>query len=279
MDRKLKKTFFECFPIILLLLLSTQAFGQDTSRQIPAVYITEEITVDGLLNESTWETAAKTTDFWQYFPSDSVKAQYQTTIQIAYSETTLYVAIRAEAPDSDFVVTSLKRDFSGIRNDNVSILFDTFNDGTNAFGFGITPYGVRREFLVSSGGASRDNYNFAWDVKWQGESQRYDTYFIAEMAIPFTSLKFEEGGSSWRVRPYRFNIQSNETSTLARVPQTQLLGTLAFMDELVFEKPLGRSRTPFALIPYVNGLDLKDFENDESDTDTTSNARNHPYAP
>ena len=266
MDRKLKKTFFECFPIILLLLLSTQAFGQDTSRQIPAVYITEEITVDGLLNESTWETAAKTTDFWQYFPSDSVKAQYQTTIQIAYSETTLYVAIRAEAPDSDFVVTSLKRDFSGIRNDNVSILFDTFNDGTNAFGFGITPYGVRREFLVSSGGASRDNYNFAWDVKWQGESQRYDTYFIAEMAIPFTSLKFEEGGSSWRVRPYRFNIQSNETSTLARVPQTQLLGTLAFMDELVFEKPLGRSRTPFALIPYVNGLDLKDFENDESDT-------------
>ena len=251
--------------IVIAILCAPFAWSQNSARQIQAAFTNERITIDGILDETTWKTSSQTTDFWQYFPSDSVQAQYQTTIQIAYDETTLYVGIRAEAPDSDFVVTSLRRDFSGLRNDNVSILFDTFNDGTNAFGFGITPYGVRREFLVSSGGAARENYNFAWDMKWQGESKIYDDHYTAEIAIPFTSLKFEEGATSWRVRPYRFNIQSNETSTLARVPQTQLLGTLAFMDELVFEKPLGRSRTPFALIPYVNGLALKDFEDDSSD--------------
>ncbi|MCW5518905.1 carbohydrate binding family 9 domain-containing protein [Aureitalea sp. L0-47] len=240
--------------------------AQDTPKSIRAKFINEEITLDGELKEDFWKTTDKTTDFWQYFPSDSIVAKYQTTVQIAYNETTLYVGIRAEIPSNDFVVTSLKRDFSGVRNDNVSILFDTFNDGANAFGFGITPYGVRREFLVSSGGSSRENYNFSWDVKWQGESKIYDTYFTAEMAIPFTSLKFEEGATNWGVRPYRFNIQSNETSTLARVPQSQLLGTLAFMDELVFEKPLGKSRTPFALIPYINGLAQKDFENNHEDS-------------
>ncbi|MEX0315560.1 MAG: DUF5916 domain-containing protein, partial [Allomuricauda sp.] len=31
-----------------------------------------------------------------------------------------------------------------------------------------------------------------------------------------------------------------------------------------FEKPLGKSRTPLALIPYINGISGKDFENDES---------------
>ena len=201
--------------------------------QLKAKYITEPVQLDGELNESVWQTAEKTSDFWQFFPSDSITAKYQTWVQIAYNQTTLFVAFRAESQNDDYVVTSLKRDFSGTRNDNVSILFDTFNDGTNAFGFGITPYGVRREFLVSSGGSSRENYNFTWDVKWQGESKIHDTYFTAEIAIPFTSLKFEEGATKWRIRPYRFNIQTNETSTLTRVPQTQLFGTLAFMDDLI----------------------------------------------
>jgi len=240
--------------------------SQEKMSELRAHYITEDIILDGVLDEVFWKETEKSREFWQYFPTDSLKAKYQTQIQIAYNETTLFVGIYAEAIDNNFVVASLRRDFSGIRNDNVSILFDTFNDGTNAFGFGITPYGVRREFLVSSGGASFDNYNFAWDVKWKGESKIYDTYFTAEMAIPLTSLKFEEGATKWRIRPYRFNIQSNETSTLKRVPQTQLLGSLAFADALVFEKPLGKSRTPLAIIPYINGSGQKDFEEDTSNS-------------
>ena len=241
--------------------------NQGATNSIKAKYTTESIELDGELNEAFWETTNPSGNFWQYFPSDSITANYQTKIQIAYNETTLFIGLRAESKNNDFVVTSLKRDFSGVRNDNVTILFDTFNDGTNAFGFGITPYGVRREFLVSSGGSSRENYNFSWDVKWQGESKIYDTYYTAEIAIPFTSLKFKEGAKKWQVRAYRFNLQSNETSTMARVPQTQLLGTLAFMDALLFEKPLGRSRTPLTIIPYVNALATRDFEGATKDTE------------
>ena len=47
----------------------------------------------------------------------------------------LYIGIKANAVNNNFILSSLRRDFSGLRNDNVSILFDTFNDGTNAFGF------------------------------------------------------------------------------------------------------------------------------------------------
>lgn len=262
----LNNFFLFAFLANALLFNSINLLSQNTPKKIKASFINEEIILDGELTESFWESTEKTSNFWQYFPTDSLRAKYQTTLQFAYNETTLYVAIHAEAVDNNFVVSSLRRDFSAIRNDNLTIMFDTFNDGTNAFGFGITPYGVRREFLVSSGGASFENFNFAWDIKWQGESKIYDTYFTAEMAIPFTSLKFEEGTTKWLIKPYRFNIQSNETSTLARIPQTQLLGNMAFADELIFEKPLGKSRTPFAFIPYVNGLAQKDFENDEEDT-------------
>ncbi|MFK7935825.1 MAG: DUF5916 domain-containing protein, partial [Saprospiraceae bacterium] len=236
-------------------------------RQLKAKFITESIELDGELKEAVWQSAEVASDFWQFFPQDSVQANHSTQIQVVYDETTLYVSIRAEAPNNDFVVTSLKRDFRGSRNDNVTVIFDTFNDGTNAFAFGITPYGVRREILFSTGGDTNDSYNRTWDVKWKGESKIYDNYYTAEMAIPFTSLKFEEGATKWRFRPYRWSVQTNEQSSWARVPQTQLLGTLAFMGELIFEKPLGKSRTPLAVIPYINALAQRDFETEDPEYD------------
>ena len=236
--------------------------GQNTQKSILAKYITDDINIDGNLNEPIWQSADKTDFFWQYFPSDSTFAEYPTETRVLYDETTLYVAFRAESPDDDYVVATLRRDFGGTTNDNVSLLFDTFNDGTNAFFFGITPYGVRREGLVSEGGSV---FNNSWDVKWKAEAKRYEDYYTVEIAIPFTSLKFEEGTTKWRFRPYRWNIQTNEQSTWVQVPQNLLLSNLAFMGELHFEKPLGKSRTPFAVIPYINTLTQKDFTADERD--------------
>ena len=253
----LRNALLLCFQFLLLSL-----HAQDSPKTLVAKFIEEEIKLDGALDEPVWETADRTNFFWQYFPTDSAQAQFPTETRILYNATTLYIAFRAESVDDDYVVATLQRDFGGSTNDNVSLLFDTFNDGTNAYFFGITPYGVRREGLVSDGGST---FNNTWDVKWQAEAQRYDNHYTVEIAIPFTSLKFEEGATRWRFRPYRWNIQSNEQSTWVQVPQNQLLSNLAFMGELVFEKPLGKSRTPFAVIPYVNALSQKDFTSGESD--------------
>lgn len=250
--------------IFICFQLSLGASAQGLSKTLTAKFITDEIKLDGLLDEMAWETANRTDFFWQYFPADSALAQYPTETRVLYNQTTLYVAFRAAAPNADYVVSTLRRDFGGTSNDNVSLLFDTFNDGTNAYFLGITPYGVQREGLVSEGGAT---FNTTWDVKWQAEAKRYHDHYTVEIAIPFTSLKFEEGATKWRFRPYRWNLQTNEQSTWVRVPQNQVLSNLAFMGDLHFEKPLGRSRTPFALIPYVNALAQNDFVNGNSDRD------------
>ena len=39
------------------------------------------------------------------------------------------------------------------------------------------------------------------------------------------------------------------------------------MGDMIFEKPLGKSKSPISLIPYVNTIASKDFENDTDDTD------------
>lgn len=185
---------------LLIIIFYGKISGQGIPKKITAKYINTEITLDGVMDEPVWEQAQMATDFMQFFPTDSKTADYPTEFKILYSETTLYVGIRAEAANGNYVVSSLKRDFGATTNDNVSMLFDTFSDGTTAYFFGVTPYGVRREGLVSEGG---ENFNNTWDVKWKAEATRFDDHFVIEVAIPFTSLKFVEGSSKWRFRSYR----------------------------------------------------------------------------
>ncbi len=246
------------------IVFSLNLSAQSATKHLTANFITDEIVLDGKLSEAVWSQVEEGADFKQFFPTDSVEATYPTQIKILYSETTLYVGIVAYSANGNYVVSSLKRDFSALSNDNVSLLFDTFNDGTTAYFFGVTPYGVRREGLVSEGGS---NFNNTWDVKWQAEATRFDDHFVIEVAIPFTSLKFLDGATKWRFRSYRWNNQSNEQSTWVRVPQNQMLSSLAYMGELHFEKPLSKSRTPLAVIPYVNALTERDYNLEKGSSD------------
>ena len=240
-----------CLPLLVL--------AQETEKKIFVKLINAPILIDGDLSEPIWQEAAAAEKFQQYFPSDSILAKQQTQIKMLYDNVNLYLGVTVYTSGDQYIIPSLKRDFRAGNNDNISFIFDTFKDGTNAFLFGTNPLGVRREALISGGGADLSGFTTSWDVKWRGETKLGDGYYTAEIAIPLTSFKFREGETSWRFNSYRFDMQENETSTFAKIPQNQLIFNLAFMGEMVFEEPLGKSRTPLALIPYVNGLASRDF--------------------
>lgn len=250
--------------VLPLLLISFLSFGQDASKSFLVKYITNSnITPDGILDEPTWKTAESAHDFWEYFPLDSIQARQQSDIKMFYDDKNLYVGITVYAAGKEYAIESLKRDFRAGGSDNISLMFDTFNDGTNAFLFGTNPYGVRREALISGGGTGNGGFNTSWDVKWKGDAKIYDDYYTAEMTIPLSSFKFKEGTKKWRFNSYRFDTQSNETSTWIQIPQNQRVFGTAFMGDMIFEEPLGKSKTPLAIIPYVNTISQKNFETDE----------------
>ena len=249
----------------LLCLLTFTIQAQNSPKSFLVKFIESDITLDGSLDEGVWKTAESAQQFYQYFPTDSVQAEQQSDIKMLFDDNFLYVGITVYAAGNDYVVPTLRRDFRAGGSDNITLMFDTFNDGTNAFLFGTNPFGVRREALVSNGGTTLSGFTTSWDVKWRGETKMYDNYYVSEWAIPLTSFKFKQGETKWRFNSYRFDVQSNESSTWMQIPQNQFIFNLAFMGDMVFEKPLGKSRTPFTLVPYVNGISLKDFENNTSE--------------
>lgn len=244
---------------ILLVIIGLKGQEQE-SKTIHVKRIDQEIFLDGNLDETIWAEADAADDFWQYFPADSIKAQQQSEIKMLYDDTNLYVGMKVYTAGTDFAIQSLRRDFRAGNSDNITLLFDTFNDGNNAFLFGTNPYGVRREGLVAGGGLDLNGFSISWDVKWKGESVIHDNYYTSELIIPLTSFKFREGETRWRFNSYRFDTQSNESSTWVHIPQNQNIYGLTFMGEMIFEEPLGRSRTPLAIIPFINTGHAQDFD-------------------
>tara|TARA_B110000967_G_C18885925_1_gene563971 strand:+ start:673 stop:2895 length:2223 start_codon:yes stop_codon:yes gene_type:complete len=248
--------FFSVLIAINPLTSNAQEFEK---RSVFVKKIPYKIQLDGLLDEGIWDQAETATDFWQMFPTDSLRSTNNTTVKLLYDDTHIYIGAKAEGIGADFMVSSLKRDFSARSNDNVTFLFDTFRDGQNAFLFGVSAYGVQREGLISNRGINISGFNLTWDIKWQAESTKDENSFTIEIAIPLNSIKYPEGSQRWGFQSFRYDMQSNERSSWSHVSQNQIPVNLGYLGDLVFEKPLTRNKTPIYLIPYTNILSSNDF--------------------
>ena len=138
---------------------------------------------------------------------------------------------------------------------------DTFNDLTNAYAFGGNSVGVKKDEIIFNGGRTlgKDS-NWDWDAKFDLKTKVYENFYTAEMKIPLSSIRFSNNSKLWKYNVYRRRINDNEFSTLFRVPQEQSFINLSYSKPLVFEKPLGKSKTPITIIPYINLLKSNNFE-------------------
>ncbi|MEM1135045.1 MAG: DUF5916 domain-containing protein [Bacteroidota bacterium] len=236
----------------------------------------EKLKIDGLLNEKMWKEAEIASDFWQYFPFDTAIAYTRSEVKVSYDDEFMYFGFKVIDPvKGDYVTTSLRRDFRGSHNDVITVVLDPFMDQTNGILFGINPFGVQREALISgnSGGnrlsSSNIGFDLSWDNKWYSAAKIHDGYWTAEMAIPFKTLRYKEGGTTWRANFYRLDSKSGERSTWGHIPRNQTLLSLAFGGELHFNEPLPKPGANIAVIPYLSGGVSRDFQTEDERTVST----------
>ena len=86
------------------------------------------VLIDGDLNDPIWQQTSGAVNFWQTFPSDTILAKDQTRILMAYDDDHLYVAAQCFSLSDNYVVPTLKRDYDAGGSDNITLLFDTYNE-------------------------------------------------------------------------------------------------------------------------------------------------------
>lgn len=250
--------------ILILVLIQTSILTAQNDPVIPQRTATP-VDPDGVLDEKIWQTLSPVTGFRQNFPTDTLLGEGQTEVRMAYDDNFLYVAVVCRSIGTDFVVQSLRRDYGFQGTDNITLLFDTFNDQTNAFVFGMNAYGARREALIANGGRQVSDFASSWDNKWYGDAKIYRDYWVAEFAIPFRTLRYQEGGRKWRFNCYRSDTQINEWTSWQPIPQNRLVMDLSFMGPMEWPEPLKKPGTNISLIPYVAGSAQRNYEDPMED--------------
>ncbi len=248
--------------VFFILISMGLALGQKTRPAFHIKRATGPVRIDGVIDETAWKEAEVVDELWQQFPSDTSRSKTRTEFRATYDDDFLYVsAIAYDNVKGGYVVSSLRRDFRGPGMDGVSVILDPFQDVTNGFFFGVSPFGVQREGLISNGYMVSDDLDLSWDNKWYSETVMGDGYWTAEFAIPFKTLRFKAGSKRWNIKLYRQDSKENERVIWPLTPRFFQPGNLNFTGEIIWDEELVKPGANVSIIPYMAGRVSKDFQN------------------
>ncbi len=200
---------------VVALLTSSLVDAQDRPS-VAALQIERPVRVDGELTDSAWSTAEWAGGFVQRQPRTGEPASESTEFAVAYTPDTLYVAVRAnDREPARIVAKEMERDSDLFQDDSILLLFDTFHDGRNAYLFLTNPNGARTDALLTDEG--RD-VNWAWDGVWAVAARRTGQGWVAEIAIPVSTLRFDPQSEVWGLNVQRLIRRRNEETHWAPMP-------------------------------------------------------------
>ena len=168
------------------------ALGERKTTSVTA--ITSPIRIDGVLDETIWQTAPKIGDLTQREPTPGVPPTERTEVTLLHDAKNLYIGVICYDSEPQRVIgTQMGRDSDLGSDDRLQIVLDTYRDQRNAYYFSTSPAGTLVDGLVFANGQS----NTDWDTIWNVRTKRTSQGWTAEFAIPFKSLTFPPDKSVW----------------------------------------------------------------------------------
>ena len=192
--------------------------GDNGRIVVRAVRVSEPLRIDGKLDEQVYSTIPPITDFIQTLPAEGKVSTEKTEAWVMFDDDYIYVTgkMYEDVPPEKWTANEMRRDTSQLRqNDMFGFLVDTFHDRRNGYNFYTNPLGGFADQVVTDEG----NPNVDWNPVWEVRTGRFEGGWIAEMAVPFKSLRYNSGtNQTWGIQLRRSIRRKNEWTHLTAVP-------------------------------------------------------------
>ena len=204
------------FVISLIFLLPvTNILAQP---EIKAVFIKNPPVIDGKLDDVVWKNASVINDLYQREPNSGKPVSEKSEFYFLFDHNNIYVGVHCYDDPNGITAKELARDVSLGDDDRIQVIFDTYLDGRSGYWFQIGPRGSIGDALVNENGK---DFNKSWDGLWDGKAKITDDGWEAELIIPYKTLAFKNGNSTWGLKLIRYIKRKSEISTW---PATSLNG-------------------------------------------------------
>jgi len=171
---------------------------------IPAVFLSEPPVIDGELDDNCWNKAPAVSDF--YDTSEGILASEPTTAWIAYDDRSIYVAFKCIDSRPETIRRQQRKrggDISG--DDFVGVDFDSYHTHGDISWFDVTARGTQTEKIAGGTGTKIE-----WIGDWQAAAKLQSEGWTAEMAIPFSMLKYHANQTVMGIAFVRRHPRSGE---------------------------------------------------------------------
>jgi len=199
------------YPFLLILTLLTIESKHIAHAQSVAAFQTDiEIDVNGMLDEADWKKAETLSGFTQLEPVYGKEASFKTIVRIMYSKQYMYFGIECKDPEPEKISTKVtKRDGEVSEDDAIALIIDSFDDNNNAYYFIVNALGTQQDERWADNGRTQDT---KWDVSWKSAGKINSKGWSAEVAIPFSSIRFDRRNTNWGLNVIRYIPRKVEMS-------------------------------------------------------------------
>jgi hypothetical protein len=230
------------------------------ARRLTIVRAGGAITLDGVLDEAAWREAPIASNFIQNDPREGEPATYDTEVRTVYDAEAIYFGVFAKDDQPGLLtVSDIKKDFNTGTSDGFSVIIDTFADRRNGYQFATNPAGAKWDAQMANEG--REN-NANWDGIWEVRTSVTETGWIAEIRIPFRTLKFGEADpQTWGVNFERRVRRLNEDSYWSPLPRIYSLDRVSMAGTVTGMRGIRPGRN-LRFKPYILGSTNAVTDND-----------------
>lgn len=191
-----------------------------------ATRLSQEITVNGVLDESAWTFASPIADLTQTLPNEGDPVSEYTEVRVLYDDAAIYIGVRLD--DRSPVTTRLARRDSGLGDsDRFVLMLDSYHDHETAYRFWTNPSGVKGDAIVTGNQSGRGDSS--WDPVWEVATSVTESGWVVEMRIPFSQLRFgRDLEQTWGIQVERFIHRNQEDAAFPFTPLLERAGVSRF---------------------------------------------------
>lgn len=240
---------------VIFIVFAAPVVGQP--QQIKAVMVEQSPVLDGKLDDACWQRAADAVDF--LYLETGAQASEKTEAWICYDSTNIYVAFRCWDSQPDKITSQQKKRGGAFFTDDwVGIDVDPWHTHTSTYWFYVNSIGTQGEYLPGAGGSKIE-----WLGDWQAAAKTDDSGWIAEMAIPWSILKYPKNLDCMGISFIRGHARTNMGWVCPNLGPNEDMSLM--FDWVGIEPPspklagiaLGYTNVGVGGVPFKNGIDFK----------------------
>src|SRR5436305_4005090 len=193
---------YRLLTILLLSMAGLSLFAADAPVNMTIRRAPGPITIDGDLSEPGWQNALKSETWYETNVGDNVEPKLKTIGYMTYDEHFFYAAIQPFDKPSDIRAQLGDHDgISGNSDDFSGVILDTRHDGKTAMEFFVNAAGTQYDASLDDAGGGEDSSRERF---WDSAVKRTADGWIAEIRIPFSSLRYQQKSPQvWGIILYR----------------------------------------------------------------------------